>query len=103
MGLGYCSLGNIVDFVDFLQSIMRRWLHGTTRPQSRDSSYALEPGKFAPFIADSRASTTDIASHIGHFLFTMRLLPLLKATAMEKDSDVRVVSVSPLLSRKYPF
>lgn len=33
-------------------------------------------------------------NHVGHFLFTVSLLPILKATANEKDSDVRVVTVS---------
>lgn len=35
----------------------------------------------------------DFISHLGHFLFTLNLLPLLKATAMMKNSDVRIVMV----------
>jgi len=31
--------------------------------------------------------------HVGHFLFTIKLLPIMKATASEKGSDVRVVNV----------
>lgn len=33
------------------------------------------------------------ASHLGHFLLTMKLLPILQCTAEAKDSDVRVVTV----------
>ena len=32
-------------------------------------------------------------SHIGHFVLTERLLPLLKSTALEEGSDVRIVNV----------
>ncbi|KAL4242751.1 NAD(P)-binding domain superfamily protein [Abortiporus biennis] len=35
-----------------------------------------------------------MVNHIGHFVFTMTLLPLLKETAKEPGSDVRIVSVS---------
>ena len=36
---------------------------------------------------------TNEKSHLGHFLFTKLLLPILKATAAKKDSDVRIVTV----------
>ena len=36
---------------------------------------------------------TNLISHVGHFLFTVKLLPILKATANEKGADVRVVTV----------
>ncbi|KAF2500868.1 NAD(P)-binding protein [Lophium mytilinum] len=33
-------------------------------------------------------------NHLAHFLLTVRLLPLLKRTAVKKDSDVRIVNVA---------
>ncbi len=32
-------------------------------------------------------------SHIGHFVLTEGLLPLLKSTALEEGSDVRIINV----------
>lgn len=34
-----------------------------------------------------------VSSHLGHFIFTIKLLPLLKATADLPGSDVRIVNV----------
>ena len=36
---------------------------------------------------------TPVHSHLGHFVFTTTLLPLLKQTAAEPSSDVRVITV----------
>ncbi|KAG8902657.1 hypothetical protein FRC01_009519 [Tulasnella sp. 417] len=35
-----------------------------------------------------------MSNHVGPFIFTTKLLPLLKATAAEADSDVRIVNVA---------
>ena len=41
-------------------------------------------------------------SHIGHFVFIRTLLPILKKTASEPNSDVRIVSVSsPSVAREH--
>ncbi|KAH8807364.1 hypothetical protein F5884DRAFT_340849 [Xylogone sp. PMI_703] len=37
---------------------------------------------------------TMAVNHIGHFVLTTKLLPLLKATALRPESDVRIVTVS---------
>lgn len=42
-----------------------------------------------------------IISHIGHWTLTFCLLPLLRATAAQKASDVRVVTVASVCSRTY--
>ncbi|KAM0451772.1 hypothetical protein ACHAO4_005729 [Trichoderma viride] len=40
-----------------------------------------------------------VSSHLGHFIFTIKLLPLLKATADLPGSDVRIVNVSSLAEK----
>jgi hypothetical protein len=38
----------------------------------------------------------DLVSHVGHFVLTNALLPLLERTASEPGSDVRIVNVRAL-------
>ncbi|KAM0250500.1 hypothetical protein ACHAQJ_008623 [Trichoderma viride] len=41
-------------------------------------------------------------NHVGHFLLTKRLLPVLKQTAAKADSDVRILSVSSAANMNSP-
>ncbi|KAI0067198.1 NAD-P-binding protein [Artomyces pyxidatus] len=50
------------------------------------SEYVLTPEGIEQTVA---------VNHIGHFVFTQTLLPLLKETASLPDADVRIVAVSP--------
>lgn len=63
-------------------------------------------------ILDSSCATNDTPltffSHVGHFVFTNGLLPLLKNAAAKKDADVRVITltssaVTDILTPGYQF
>ncbi|KAK0761589.1 hypothetical protein N5P37_006542 [Trichoderma harzianum] len=59
----------------------------------------------AGIAADDFTTTTEgfestiAVNHIGHFVLTTKLLPLLKATASQAGSDVRVVTISSSAER----
>ncbi|KAL7782860.1 NAD(P)-binding protein [Trichoderma afarasin] len=62
----------------------------------------------AGIAADDFTTTTEgfestmAVNHIGHFVLTTKLLPLLKATASQAGSDVRVVTISSSAERFAP-
>lgn len=56
-----------------------------------------EYGRTADGISDSM-----VINHISPFLFTKTLLPVLERTALEPDSDVRIVNVSSVAHRWVP-
>ncbi|KAL7940190.1 NAD(P)-binding protein [Trichoderma barbatum] len=62
----------------------------------------------AGIAADDFATTAEgfeltiAVNHIGHFVLTTKLLPLLKATASQAGSDVRVVTISSSAERFAP-
>lgn len=61
-----------------------------------------------PYSHEYYSNRATLYSHVGHFVFTNQLLPLLEAAAAEKNSDVRIVTVSSnvvgvFLPHDYPF
>ncbi|KAF5581584.1 carbonyl reductase [Fusarium pseudoanthophilum] len=48
----------------------------------------------SPMLVDGKYEQHMVANHMGPFILTNRLLPLLKAAAQDPDADVRVISLS---------